>query len=176
MSGHILSRLCQNSPAQTKARATTPSGARRALTVAERRHFACVNWLVCAREQCADGRQGQGRRGINLGAEGRYSVWFKTPVGEGAGMVELGANGQVIGGDTTFSYTGRWEQEGERFAATIAAKRIAAGPPGVFGMDEMDIAIAGYFDGGTPVALSGFAKQSPGLRLEITLVRMRDNN
>jgi hypothetical protein len=26
---------------------------------------------------------------------GRYSVWFKTPVGEGAGVVKLDANGKV---------------------------------------------------------------------------------
>ena len=47
----------------------------------------------------------------------RYSVWFRTPVGEGAGVVELGPDGKLSGGDTTFSYTGDWEQVGERFKA-----------------------------------------------------------
>jgi hypothetical protein len=105
--------------------------------------------------------------------EGKYSVWFRTPIGEGAGVVEFGSNGQLSGGDTTFSYTGYWKQDGERFRAAIFAKRIAPGPPGVFGMDEIDITVAGYSDGDASASCTGFAKQSPGLKLEVTLVRMR---
>ena len=71
--------------------------------------------------------------------EGKYSVWFKTPIGDGAGMVEFGPKGELSGGDTTFSYIGNWEQDGERFKAAISAKRTAPGPPGVFGLDEIDI-------------------------------------
>lgn len=106
--------------------------------------------------------------------EGKYSVWFKTPVGEGAGVVEFSPNGKLSGCDTTFTYAGDWKQDGERFSATLSAKRIAPGPPGVFGMDELDIVLAGYSDGGASASCTGFAKQSPGLRLEVTLVRLRD--
>ena len=106
--------------------------------------------------------------------EGKYSVWFRTPVGEGAGVVELGPNGMLSGGDTSFSYAGRWKQEGERFTASLLAKRFASGPPGVFGMDEIDITVAGRTNGGTIASCTGFAKQSPGLKLEVTLVRMSD--
>jgi hypothetical protein len=35
--------------------------------------------------------------------EGKYSVWFRTPIGAGAGIVEFGPNGELSGGDTTFS-------------------------------------------------------------------------
>jgi hypothetical protein len=70
--------------------------------------------------------------------EGKYSVWFRTPIGDGAGIVEFGPNGELSGGDTTFSYIGNWEQDGERFKAAISAKRMTPGPPGVFGMDEID--------------------------------------
>lgn len=104
---------------------------------------------------------------------GKYSVWFKTPVGEGAGVVEFSADGWLSGGDTTFSYIGNWTQEGERFKATLFAKRIAPGPPGVFGMDEIDITLAGHSDGDASCA--GFAKQSPGLKLEVTLIRLCDD-
>ena len=107
-------------------------------------------------------------------SEGRYSVWFRTPVGEGAGVVEFGSNGALSGGDTTFSYIGNWTQNGDRFKATISAKRIAPGPPGVFGMDEIDITVAGHSDGGASASCTGFAKQSPGLKLEVTLIRIRD--
>jgi hypothetical protein len=105
---------------------------------------------------------------------GKYSVWFRTPVGEGAGVVDFGPDGKLSGGDTTFSYTGNWKQDRERFRATIFAKRVAPGPPGVFGMDEIDIIVAGHSDGGPSVLCAGFAKQAPGLKLEVDLVRLAD--
>jgi hypothetical protein len=52
--------------------------------------------------------------------------WFKTPVGEGAGVVEFGPEGKLSGGDTTFSYTGDWEQVGNRFKAVMSATRNLA--------------------------------------------------
>ncbi len=33
-------------------------------------------------------------------------------------MVDFGSNGELCGGDTTFSYTGHWEQDRERFSPT----------------------------------------------------------
>ena len=104
--------------------------------------------------------------------QGKYSVWFKTPVGEGAGMVEFAANGKLSGGDTTYSYVGNWTQEGERFRAALSARRVAPGPPGVFGLDEIDIVVTGRSDEGASVSCTGFAKQAPGLKLEVELIRM----
>jgi hypothetical protein len=34
---------------------------------------------------------------IQLITQGKYSVWIKTPVGEGAGVVEFGPNGKLSG-------------------------------------------------------------------------------
>lgn len=106
--------------------------------------------------------------------QGEYSVWFKTPVGEGAGVVDFGPDGRLSGGDTTFSYSGTWSQESNRFRAALTAKRFAAGPPGVFGMDEIDIVVTGLSDVGESLSCAGFAKQAPGLRLEVALVRLDD--
>jgi hypothetical protein len=111
---------------------------------------------------------------IWLITEGQYSIWFKTPIGEGAGVVDFGPDGELSGGDTTFSYVGNWEQDGERFKATLSAKRIEPGPPGVFGLDEIDITVTGRSDGNGTASCTGFAKQSPGLNLKVTLIRMRD--
>ena len=108
--------------------------------------------------------------------EGKYSIWFKTPIGDGAGIVEFGPRGELSGGDTTFSYIGNWEQDGERFKAAISARRMAPGPPGVFGMDEIDIVVAGHSDDEVSASCTGFARQSPGLRLEVTLIRIRDEH
>ena len=106
-------------------------------------------------------------------SQGKYTVWFKTPIGEGAGIVELGPDGRLSGGDTTFSYDGIWTHEGERFRATMSAKRVAPGPPGVFGMDEIDIVVTGQSNGDASVSCTGFAKQSPGLKLEVVLIPVR---
>src|ERR1700731_183204 len=106
--------------------------------------------------------------------EGKYSIWFRTPIGVGSGIVEFRPNGELSGGDTTFCYTGNWEQDGERFKAALSAKRMAPGPPGVFGMDDIDIIVTGHSDGAGGASCTGFAKQTPGLRLEVMLIRMRD--
>jgi T3SS negative regulator,GrlR len=111
----------------------------------------------------------------SLIASGRYSVWFKTAIGEGAGVVEFSSDGKLTGGDTTFSYSGNWAQEAERFKAALSAKRTRPGPPGVFGMDEIDIIVSGNSDGSAGLSCTGFAKQSPGLTLEVVLIRTADD-
>lgn len=103
---------------------------------------------------------------------GKYSVWFKTPIGEGAGVVEFGPDGKLGGGDSTFAYAGIWTQQGEHFKANLSARRVAPGPPGVFGLDEIDIVVSGRSIDGSSTSCTGFAKQSPGLKLEVELVRI----
>jgi hypothetical protein len=129
-----------------------------------------LRWLAMA-----TGRSTHCSESVPLITQGRYSVWFKTPIGEGAGVVEFGPDGKLSGGDTTFSYIGTWTQERERLKATISARRFAPGPPGVFGMDAIDITVAGHSDGGASVSCTGFAKQAPGLKLEVTLIRICDD-
>jgi hypothetical protein len=107
--------------------------------------------------------------------EGNCSVCFQTPIGEGTGVVKLRPNGQVTGRDTTFSYTGNWKQDSKQFKITVFAKRTEPGPPGVFGMDELDIIVTGQSHDGVSASCVGFAKQSPGLKLQVTLVRIGDD-
>ena len=63
----------------------------------------------------------------------QYSVWFRTPAGEGHGIVSL-MNGEVSGGDNISSYTGTYIQQGDEFTATLSVKRHAQGSPSVFEM------------------------------------------
>ena len=84
--------------------------------------------------------------------------------------MEFLPDGNLSGGDTTFAYKGTWTQEGDRFRAALSAKRVEPGPPGVFGMDEIDIVVAGRSEGGSSVSCTGFAKQSPGIKLEVMLI------
>jgi hypothetical protein len=103
---------------------------------------------------------------------GKYSVWFRTPIGEGAGVVELKPSGELSGYDTAYAYSGNWERAGELFTASLSVKRVVPGPPGVFGVDEIDIKVAGRSGNATTASCTGFAEQSPGLELAVTLVRM----
>jgi len=48
----------------------------------------------------------------------QYSVWFRTPAGEGHSIVSL-MDGDVSGADNISYYTGTYVQEGNKFAATI---------------------------------------------------------
>jgi hypothetical protein len=36
--------------------------------------------------------------------DGEYAAWYKTPRGEGTGIVQL-ANGEITGGDSVLSYS-----------------------------------------------------------------------
>ena len=105
---------------------------------------------------------------------GRYSAWFKTSVREGSGVVEFRPDGKLTGGDDTFVYDGHWSQDGDRFRATLSAKRVVPGPPGVFGVDEVHIVVSGLSDGSGTLTCTGFAKQAPGLKLEVVLIRVEN--
>lgn len=105
---------------------------------------------------------------------GKYSVWFKTSVGEGAGMAEFFADDRLEGIDSSFAYTGTWNLNAGRLHAKLSAWRTSPGPPGVLGVDDVDLTVTEYASDGDSVMCTGFAKQSPGLRMDITLMRVPD--
>jgi hypothetical protein len=75
--------------------------------------------------------------------DGKYSVWFRTPLAEGTGVVVLASDGKLGGGDTIMLYTGHWQTDGEQFEATLFATRHSPGP-GAFGeIDDLDITLTG---------------------------------
>ena len=59
--------------------------------------------------------------------EGKYSVWMRTPLAEGLGVVMLAPDGRLCGRDTIMSYTGHWRAEGEQFEANVSAVRHSTG-------------------------------------------------
>ena len=104
--------------------------------------------------------------------DGKYSVWLRTPLAEGMGVVVLAPDGTLSGGDTIMSYTGHWRIEGEQFEATVFATRHSPGP-GAFGeVDDLEVTLTGRSKGGVTASCTGTAKQAPSLMLEATLVRM----
>ena len=104
--------------------------------------------------------------------DGRYAAWFRTSRGEGTGIVQL-ANGRISGGDSFFTYGGSYEVDQDRFTAVLTTKRHAAGPPTVFGLDEVEIKLAGKIRG-TTASCAGTAEQAPGMAFEATLFLEQD--
>jgi hypothetical protein len=103
---------------------------------------------------------------------GSYSAWFRTPQGEGTGIIVL-SDGKLTGGDTMLAYAGTYFQNGDRFSASVRTQRHTPGQPSVFGIDNLDLTLIGK---STPTTAScaGTAKQAPDLPFEATLVPMAD--
>jgi len=105
-------------------------------------------------------------------ANGQYAVWFRTPLGEGTGVVML-EDGTVTGRDTVIAYTGRYRQAGDAFTADISIKRHSPGQLSVFGIDDVDITLEGKSSRVT-ASCRGTALQAPGMAFEVTMIRMAD--
>ncbi|HWJ18239.1 MAG TPA: GrlR family regulatory protein [Geobacterales bacterium] len=103
---------------------------------------------------------------------GKYSAWFKIPLGEGTGIVVL-EDGNVSGGDTVIAYSGCYKQDGDAFSADIAIKRHTPGQLSVFGIDDVDISLTGKSTG-TVASCRGKSRQAPGMTFEATMIRMAD--
>lgn len=99
--------------------------------------------------------------------DGEYTAWFRTPRGQGTGIVHL-ADGRITGGDCFFAYHGRYEVDRDCFSATLTTRRRAEGPTTIFGVDEIELKLTGVVKG-TTAWCYGTAEQAPHLRFEATL-------
>jgi hypothetical protein len=106
-------------------------------------------------------------------ADGVYSAWFRTPNGDGTGIVTL-SDGTIAGGDSFFEYSGSYEQNGDRLTATVRTRWLCDGPPAVFGIDEVVLKLEGRCQGEIAVC-AGTAEQAPGVSCEVTLIPCRED-
>ncbi len=101
--------------------------------------------------------------------DGTYAAWFKTPSGQGTGIVHV-AHGKIWGRDGIMTYDGTCEVDGNRFTATVVTKRHSAGLPTVFGDDqELELKLEGTC-AGKVVSYTGTSEQFPGVLLEGMLI------
>lgn len=98
---------------------------------------------------------------------GKYRAWYRTPRGQGTGIVHL-ADGKITGGDAFFAYGGTYQFDDDRITATLTTRRCADGPTTVFGVDEIELKVVGTFKGDTAFC-SGVSDQAPDLRFEAML-------
>jgi hypothetical protein len=103
---------------------------------------------------------------------GKYSVWFRTPLGEGTGVVKL-EDGKMSGDDTVIAYTGSYNQVGDEFTADISTKRHTPGQLSVFGIDNVDLTLTGKSTG-TMATCRGISRQAPGMTFVATIIRIVD--
>ncbi|SDR92441.1 hypothetical protein [Bradyrhizobium canariense] len=103
--------------------------------------------------------------------DGEYAAWYRTPRGEGTGIIVL-AKGKIAGGDSVLTYSGWYEVNEDRFTATLSTKRHTAGQPTLFGIDEVELKLTGQSNG-TTASCSGIALQAPELPFHATLIRVQ---
>ncbi|MCK1651908.1 hypothetical protein IVA88_10715 [Bradyrhizobium sp. 149] len=105
--------------------------------------------------------------------DGKYAAWFRTPRGQGTGVVHL-AEGRISGSDSFFTYDGSYRIEEQRFTAVLTTRRHAEGPPTVFGTDEVELKLAGVCSGAMATC-SGTAREAPDVTFEATLIYSRED-
>jgi hypothetical protein len=97
-----------------------------------------------------------------------YAAWFKTPLGQGTGIVHV-ADGKIWGRDSITTYSGSCQVDGDRFTAIVSIKRHTEGHPTLFGTDDLTLRIEGTAAGNI-ASYVGTAEQVPGVLLEGTLI------
>ncbi|MGX1140395.1 hypothetical protein AB7M11_004631 [Bradyrhizobium ottawaense] len=106
--------------------------------------------------------------------DGKYAAWFRTPRGQGTGIVHL-ADGRISGSDSFFTYGGSYQfGDDQRFTAVLTTRRYAEGPPTVFGLDEVEVRLAGVCSGAMATC-SGTAREAPDVMFEVTLIYSQED-
>ncbi|QPF90305.1 hypothetical protein [Bradyrhizobium commune] len=105
--------------------------------------------------------------------DGKYAAWFRTPRGQGTGLVDL-VEGRISGRDGFFTYGGTYQVDQQHFTAVLTVKRHADGAPGMFGPDEVEVNLSGVCNGAVATC-SGTAREAPAIKFECTLIYSQDD-
>lgn len=100
---------------------------------------------------------------------GLYSAEFRTPLGDGSGVVTL-IDGHLTGGDAILYYVGSYSIAGSTFTAQVTTGRHhhVPGVFSVFGKDQVTIELSGTINGDTLEA-SGSATEAPSVKFSAKL-------
>ena len=106
--------------------------------------------------------------------DGEYTAWYRTSRGQGTGRIFL-SEGRISGEDAFISYGGTYTVNGSQFTATLTTRRHTAGGPTVFGIDEVEIQLAGTVSDRF-ASCSGELAEVPGLIFEAILIPVREED
>lgn len=103
---------------------------------------------------------------------GLYKVHFKTPIGEGAGVITL-QDGKLAGGDSSMFYVGSYQEDGNQFHATVEVDTHTrmAGMASALGVSKGTLKLSGTTQGDT-ANMTGSSPQAPGVSFRATLSRI----
>src|ERR1700744_5192474 len=100
--------------------------------------------------------------------DGTYSAWFKSPLGDGAGVVEF-TDGTLRARDSILLYDGNYETSGDNLKVGMRSRRHSPGQASIFGVDEFQLSFDGTVLGNT-IVCRGTADVAPGVTVEVTLI------
>ncbi|UVO40596.1 hypothetical protein KUL72_28940 [Bradyrhizobium arachidis] len=100
--------------------------------------------------------------------DGKYAAWFRTPLGQGTGLVEL-VDGRISGRDSFFTYGGSYQVDQQHFNGVLTVKRHTEGNPSAFGPNEVEVGLSGVCNGAVATC-SGTAREVPEIKFEATLI------
>lgn len=102
---------------------------------------------------------------------GLYKAEFRTPAGEGCGII-VANNGEIRGGDGTLYYVGSYQINGDQITAEIATDRHSDGTA-LLGQAKSNLTLSGEVSNDT-VRCDGSPVGNPGIKLNVTLTRLCD--
>ena len=105
---------------------------------------------------------------------GLYKVAFRTPIGEGYGVVVL-ENGTLRGGDSMMFYVGKYTENGGQFTASVDVD-VHSNVPGMVsvfgpGRNRVHIDLKGQSTDNSADA-NGSSPQAPGVSFSTSLTRL----
>lgn len=106
--------------------------------------------------------------------DGLYKATFKTPIGEGYGVVTL-SGGTLRGGDSMMYYVGTYSENGGQFTASVGVDKHS-NVPGMIstfgpGNNRVHIDISGQSTDDSATA-KGSSPQAPGVGFSLVLTRL----
>jgi hypothetical protein len=105
--------------------------------------------------------------------EGLWVVRYYGPQGTGGGVVVL-IKGQVLGGDSGFTYSGTYDLKDNLFKAKVIAKNFDSAVPNVLGFPgDLDLLIEGTLQGEEISAMAVLAKL-PDSKIVVKLKKITD--
>jgi hypothetical protein len=106
--------------------------------------------------------------------EGLWVVQFHGPQGVGGGVVVLTRGGQVLGGDSGFTYSGTYEFKDSLLKAKVAVKNFDSSVPNVLGIPgDFDLLVEGKMQG-ADINGTGALTNAPDSKIVVRLKKSTD--
>ena len=100
---------------------------------------------------------------------GLYKASFKTPIGQGNGVVVV-SNGLIRGGDGAMYYVGTYQIADNQITSSLRVRKHSnsAGGTPVFGKDDVTVTLQGAATE-TSATVQGTAAEAPGILFHANL-------